>query len=146
MLEEFNPNRSCHHTLLLHGFFISTVHDTVKPKVRVLLRQVTKSWKESEFLSPSPLDVMIRFASHCSLFKSNLDLETKKPGTKKGTLLPSLFSTDEKESLTLYFQLINLISITKTNLKNIGPKIYHIKQNYPESRATCMTQQTQHLL
>lgn len=52
--------------------------------------------------------------------------------TKKGTLLPSFVSTDEKESPTLYFQLINLISITKTTLQNIGAKICHIKQNYPE--------------
>lgn len=57
--------------------------------------------EKSEFIPPSPLDAVTALASHCSLFKLNLDPATQK---KKETLLPSLFPTDEKESPALYLQ------------------------------------------
>lgn len=43
-----------------------------------LIKTGYQKLEESEFLSPSPLDAVTRLASHCSLFKSNLDLATHK--------------------------------------------------------------------
>lgn len=76
--------------------------------------------EKSEFIPPSPLDAVTALASHCSLFKLNLDPATQKK-KKHYCLLYSLLM--KKKALPSIYSDINLISITKTVLQNIGHKI-----------------------
>lgn len=74
--------------------------------------------KESEFIPPSPLYAVAELASHCLLFKSNLD-----PTGQKIRNFAVLFPLMEKTAIPSIYSVINLISTTKNILQNTNPNI-----------------------